>query len=436
MKPELLMPAGDMEKLKTAFQYGADAVYAGVPMFSLRAREQMFNIKSVKEAVDYTRSLGKKIYLTLNIFPHNYKIPALKNALKPLAELKPDAFIMADPGVIMLSKEIAPEIPIHLSVQANNVNWASAKFWHKQGIERIILSREISLAEVKGIHEMNPNLELEFFVHGSICMAYSGRCLLSNYFSYRDANQGTCAHSCRWQYKVHEAHSKREIDQEEAEKRGYKELDHDYYLEEVSRPGEYMEIAEDEHGTYIMNSRDMCLVEYLKELKDAGVCSFKVEGRNKTVFYVATVAKTYRQAIDDMEAGKPFNPEYITELAKTSNRGFIPGFLMANPREKAQEYKKRITHQTHEFVGIVRNIHERDNQKFYEVEVKGRIDVPDTVEVFSPSKSFKYEMVKITNLKGEEVKTVHPGQKDNVLIQLPEEVEIGAMIRKERANHI
>jgi putative protease len=235
---------------------------------------------------------------------------------------------------------------------------------------------------------------------------------------------------------VHEAHSKREIDQEEAEKRGYKELDHDYYLEEVSRPGEYMEIAEDEHGTYIMNSRDMCLVEYLKELKDAGVCSFKVEGRNKTVFYVATVAKTYRQAIDDMEAGKPFNPEYITELAKTSNRGFIPGFLMANPREKAQEYKKRITHQTHEFVGIVRNIHERDNQKFYEVEVKGRIDVPDTVEVFSPSKSFKYEMVKITNLKGEEVKTVHPGQKDNVLIQLPEEVEIGAMIRKERANHI
>lgn len=437
MKPELLMPAGDMEKLKTAFQYGADAVYAGVPMFSLRAHEQMFNINSVKDAVEYTKSLGKKIYLTVNIFPHNYKLPALKNALRPLAELKPDAFIMADPGVIMLSKELAPEIPIHLSVQANNVNWASAKFWHKQGIERVILSREISLNEVKGIHEMNPGLELEFFVHGSICMAYSGRCLLSNYFSYRDANQGTCSHSCRLEYKVYKAESKNEITPEEAGNRGYKRLDGDYYLEEVTRPGQFMNIDEDEHGSYIMNSRDNCLIEYLKDLKDAGVCSFKVEGRNKTIFYVATVAKIYRQAIDDMEAGKPFNPEYIKELAKTSNRGFIPGFLMANPREKAQEYEKNYSHQTHEFVGVVRAIHEKEIQgrghrKLFEIEVKGRVDAPEQCEIISPAQSDGLKIEKMYTMDGHEIPTIHPGQKDHVLIELPEETPVGAMLRKER----
>ena len=245
MRPELLLPAGDMEKLKIAFQYGADAVYAGVPVFSLRARENQFNIESVREAVEYTKKLGKKIYLTVNIFPHNHKLPALRKAIRPMADLKPDAFIVADPGVIMLFKEIAPDIPLHLSVQANNVNWASAKFWHQQGIERIILSREISLPEIKEIHEQNPGLELEFFVHGSICMAYSGRCLLSNYFTYRDANQGTCAHSCRWGYKVNKAIDKNEVSEEEAKENGYKELDGDYYLEDITRPGNYLQIDED-----------------------------------------------------------------------------------------------------------------------------------------------------------------------------------------------
>lgn len=260
-KPELLLPAGDIEKMKFAFQYGADAVYAGVPVFSLRTRENRFNIEKVKEAVDYAKSLNKTIYLTLNIFPHNQKLPALQKAIRPLADLKPDAFIIADPGVIMLVKELAPEIPIHLSVQQNNVNWASARFWHKMGVERVILSREISLKEIKEIHEKNPDLELEFFVHGSICMAYSGRCLLSNYMTYRDANQGTCAQSCRWKYKVHEAVPKDQTpDGDTAESRGLKELDKDYYLEELERPGNYMKIEEDENGSYIMNSRDMCLI--------------------------------------------------------------------------------------------------------------------------------------------------------------------------------
>lgn len=424
MKPELLLPAGDMEKLKIAFQYGADAVYAGVPVFSLRARENMFSIESVKEAVDYAKSLNKKIYLTLNIYPRNYKIPVLQNALRPLADLKPDAFIMADPGVIMLSKEICPDIPVHLSVQQNNVNWASAQFWHKQGIERIILSREISLNEVKEIHEKNPTLELEFFVHGSICMAYSGRCLLSNYMTYRDANQGTCAHSCRWKYKV-------------------------YALEEEERPGQFMPIEEDEHGAYIMSSKDLCLIEYLKDLKEAGVCSFKVEGRNKTPYYVATVSKTYRRAIEDMEAGKPFDKSLFDELAKTSNRGFIPGFLIDNPHEKAQQYEKRISKQTYEFAGIIREIEEGDFaevrsgsdtasadsngrpvQHYAKMEVKGRLDAPAEVEIMAPDSQFTTTIKEFINPYGQSLKTVHPGQKDKVLIQLPEQVPAGTIVRR------
>jgi putative protease len=405
-RPELLLPAGDMEKLKFAFQYGADAVYAGVPMFSLRARENKFNIESVKEAVDYTRKLGKKIYLTLNIYPRNYKIPALIKALKPLADLKPDAFIIADPGIIMLCKEIVPQIPIHLSVQANNVNWASAKFWHQQGVSRIILSREISLNEIKEIHEKNPTLELEFFVHGSICVAYSGRCLLSNYLTYRDANQGTCVQACRWGYNV--------------------------YVEGKDAPGKLLKMNEDEHGTYLMNSKDMCLIEYLKELKDAGICSFKVEGRNKTFYYAATVAKTYRQAIDDMSAKKPFNPELIKELAKTSNRGFIPGFIIGNPQEKAQEYEKSYTHQTHDFIGVVREIHKKGSKTFYEIEVKGRLDAPTSCEILTPNNEFTAKIKEFHKPNGEITQTIHPGQKDHVLIELPRKVEIGAILRKEK----
>jgi len=421
MKPELLMPAGDMEKMQFAFQYGADAVYAGVPMLSLRARENSFSIESVREGVEYAKKLGKKIYLTVNIAPHNYKIPALLKALKPMAELKPDALIVSDPGVIMLCKETIPEVPIHLSVQANTVNWASAKYWHKQGIERIILSREISLPEVREIHEKNPGLELEYFVHGSICMAYSGRCLLSNYLTYRDANQGTCAHVCRWKYKA--------------------------YLEDQANPGKFMELDEDEHGAYIMNSKDMCLIEYLKELKDAGVSSFKVEGRNKTVFYVATIARTYRRAIDEMEAGKPFSPEHIKELAKASNRGFFPGFLMDNPREKAQEYEKNHTYQTHEFIGVVRAIHKilpgkntgkdqtgnsnNPGQKLYEIEVKGRFDAPSDCEIMTPDADYIQKIDRFFTPDGKEISTIHPGQKDHAIFESPHDLPVGTILRKE-----
>lgn len=404
MPSELLLPAGDLEKLKIAFQYGADAVYAGVPVFSLRARENDFTIDSVKEAVEYTHSIGKKIYLTLNIYPHNYKIPALLKAIRPLADLKPDAFIVADPGVISFCKEIAPEIPLHLSVQANTVNWASARFWHRSGIERIILSREITLNEIREIHEKNPGLELEFFVHGSICVAYSGRCLLSSYFTYRDANQGTCVQSCRWKYKM--------------------------YLEENERPGELMPVDEDEHGTYIMNSKDLCLIEHLKELQDAGICSFKVEGRNKTAYYAATIAKTYRQAIKDLEAGKPFNPDLLTELQKTSNRGFIKGFIKTPIDPSNQHYRETKSAQTHDYIGIVRNIHQRTHASLYEVEVKGRLEAGENCEIMTPGQQFSTSFASFKTMSGAEVPTIHPGQSQNVLVELPCEVPVGTILRK------
>lgn len=441
-KPELLLPAGDFEKLKFAFQYGADAVYAGVPAFSLRARENDFKIDGVKEAIDYTHALGKKIYLTVNIFPHNSKLEPMRRAITAMAELKPDAFIMADPGVIYFAKEICPDIPIHLSTQANNINWASAKFWKEQGISRIILSRELSLREVKTIHEKVPDVELEFFVHGSICMAYSGRCLLSNYMSYRDANQGTCAHSCRWQYKVYKGHeqdhnpeyevvaSEDELTMDGVYDPVYKPLEGNFYLEEQQRPGEFLEADEDEYGTYIMNSRDLCAAEYLQELKDAGVSSFKVEGRSKSIYYVASVARTYRKAIDEMEQGIKPTFDYVSELAKTANRGFIPGFLVSNPKEKAQWYEKNVQLQTHEFAGVVREVMPDGLAR---VEVRNRFEKGEELEAFFPD--FDMDFIQTVGLMknplDEIVEVAHGGAGD-IFIKLDKEVFPGVLLRKKR----
>lgn len=287
-KLELLFPAGNLEKLKYAIAYGADAVYAGVPMFSLRARENQFTWEDLAEAVEYCHSRGKKIYFTANIYAHNMKIKPFMASFAKMQAMKPDAYIMSDPGLIDLVRTAYPEAEIHLSVQANNTNWAQVKFWKKMGITRVILSRELSLKEVQEIHRECPDVEIEFFVHGAICMAYSGRCLLSNYFSHRDPNQGTCSHSCRWEYKVF----KRDVSDEDlydstGRPEEYIPLKGEFYLEERERPGEIMAIDEDEYGTYIMNSRDICLLSYMQELADAGVVSFKVEGRSKTLNYLA-----------------------------------------------------------------------------------------------------------------------------------------------------
>lgn len=404
--PELILPAGDLEKLEIAFQYGADAVYAGVPAFSLRTKENEFNIESVRQAVDLARQKKKKIYLTLNIFPRNRKLPLLEKAIAKLAALKSDGFIVADPGVTLLCKQVAPEMALHLSVQANNVNWASAQFWHQQGISRIILSREITLPEIREIHEKNPTLELEFFVHGSICMAYSGRCLLSSYFLQRDANQGVCANSCRWKYKM--------------------------YLEEEQRPGEMIPVEEDEEGTYIMNSKDLCLIEYVQELIEAGVTSFKVEGRNKTIHYVATIAKAYRKAIDDVKTGKPFDKSLLHEVSKAGNRGFIPGFLTKESEKDAQDYDRNATHQTYEFVGVVRKVDQKGGLWTAAVEIKGRLDAPVELEIMTPDNQFLSTIDAFMKKNGEKVMVVHPGQKETVEIEIPREIPVGSMLRKKK----
>lgn len=403
---ELLLPAGNLEKLKFAIAYGADAVYAGVPAYSLRTRENEFNIEFLEEAVDYCRSHGKKIYFTANIFPHNVKIPHFLRAMKKMMELKPDAFIMADPGLIHLVRENFPKAVIHLSVQSNNVNWASAQFWHKMGIERIILSRELSLKEIEEISEKNPELEIECFVHGAICMAYSGRCLLSNYFSYRDANQGTCSHSCRWKYKLYEGKENYAGEGEE-----YTPLKGQFYLEEEERPGQMMEVDEDQYGTYIMNSRDLCGIEFLPDLIKAGVESLKVEGRNKTIYYTAITARAYKIALDSVTNNtfdKKKVHKLLDEVFTTNSRGYIPGFLAGNPKEMAQEYEKRQGYHTHDFAGVVRK---RERNRLT-IECKNRLDKGDILEFCFPKKDddFSVELKDFWNEKEEYIEIFSGGQ--------------------------
>ena len=393
-RPELLLPAGSMEKLKYAIAFGADAVFAGVPMFALRAKENEFNLGFLKEAVAYCHERGKKIYFTINIMPRNFKIRAFIGAFKEMNKLAPDAFIVSDPGLIMLIKEDFPEAVIHLSVQANIMNWAAAKFWHQQGVERIILSRELSLVEIKEIKEKNPDLELETFVHGSICIAHSGRCLISNYLSQRDANQGICAHSCRWKWKVK--------------------------IEEEERPGDFHEVVEDEYGTHIMNSRDMFGIEVLQDLWEMGVESLKVEGRNKTLYYASIVARAYKKALDEIASGQSIDTDfYLKELSKTANRGFIPGFFKGDLGNASVEYDERTEHSTHCFAGIVRGFEKGE----IEMEVKNRLEDSDELEFCFPSfaDDFALQGFKMRYAEsGEKTSVAHGGDK-NVFIQIPEE---------------
>ncbi len=396
-KLELLMPAGNMEKLKFAFAYWADAVYVGAPMFSLRARTNAFNMDSLKEAVDYVRALpwNKKIYFTANIYAHNLKIKPFMAQFWKMVDMKPDAFIMADPGLINIVRKQYPDVEIHLSVQANNTNWAQAEFWYDLWIKRIILSREISIKEMKEIHEHVPNIELEAFVHWAICMAYSWRCLISNYLSNRDPNQWTCSHSCRWEYKVFkDEKSEEELESVTWRPEEYEELTGNFYLEEHERPGDLMEIDEDQYGTYLMNSRDLCAIDYIEELKDAGIISFKVEWRNKTVNYLASVWLAYREAIEKVEAWEKYDSLKLSEeLFSIANRGYIPGFLAGNPNSNAQFYERNGSFWTKMFLWILRDYDEKN--KVVRVEVKNRFNTWDEIEIVSPSKITKHKIEKI-----------------------------------------
>ncbi|MDD3303084.1 MAG: U32 family peptidase C-terminal domain-containing protein [Candidatus Gracilibacteria bacterium] len=420
-KLELLLPAGSLEKLKFAFAYGADAVYVGAPMFSLRARTNEFSIDTLKEAVEYTRKLkgNKKIYFTANIYAHNLKIKPFLAQFKKMYEMKPDAFIMADPGLIYLIRKEYPDAIIHLSVQANNTNWAQAEFWESMGIKRIILSREISIREIKEIHEKVPNMELEVFVHGAICMAYSGRCLISNYLSSRDPNQGTCSHSCRWEYKVFkDKKSEEELETATGRPKDYEKLTGNYYLEEKGRPGELMDIDEDEYGTYLMNSRDLMAIDYLKELKDAGVISFKVEGRNKTVNYLASTGLTYRKALDTIESGHEYDSKKLAEeLFSIANRGYIPGFLAGNPGNNAQFYENNGSFHTKIFCGIVRGYD--ITNKLARIEVKNKFNINDEIEFLSPDGIYIEKINKIFKIEnvnhsiGKKIKEINNFDKNN-----------------------
>ncbi|MFW5977109.1 MAG: U32 family peptidase C-terminal domain-containing protein [Candidatus Nanoarchaeia archaeon] len=435
--PELLLPAGSLQKAKFAFAYGADAVYAGVPVFALRAKENMFTIDKVKELVEYAHSIGKKIYLTINIYPHNKKLNSFMDAMEQLVAVGPDAFIVSDPGIIHLIRRRWPltvngksnpkYVELHLSVQQNTINWASAAFWKANGISRCILARELSYEEVCEIVQKNPDMEFEYFVHGAMCIAYSGRCLLSNYLAGRDANQGVCAQSCRWQYKVFKQNTV--VGEQNAEKNiqetvkgkqetqthplqsnsNYSAPQGNFVVEEQLRPNEFHSIQEDENGTYIMNSRDMCLIDYIPELITSGVCSLKVEGRNKSEYYAAITAKAYREAIDTyVQTGKPADTKKLLEELQTAgNRGFMPGFFAGDLREKSQRYESNKVLQTHIFVGVLKSFDVSTRKATFHV--KNRVDVGDDIELITPKKIISHKVTTLFNNCDKDVQSVHPG---------------------------
>lgn len=368
--PELLAPAGTPEHLETAFAYGADAVYAGQPRYSLRVRNNSFkDAATLGAGIKRAHALGKQFYLVSNIAPHNDKVRSYLRHLEPILEYKPDALIMSDPGLIMLVREKWPDQPIHLSVQANAVNWATVEFWRRQGISRVILSRELALGEIRDIRERVPQMELEVFVHGALCMAYSGRCLLSGYMNHRDANQGACTNACRWNYKeVQHTHDHTgdliaTSDQSDVQSYEPKEI----LLEEPNRPGSYIPAYEDEHGTYIMNSRDLRAVQHVAELAAMGVHSLKIEGRTKSTYYVARTTQIYRRAIDEATQGKAFDMGLMNELEALSNRGYTEGFLRRHMPQEYQTYERGSSYLgTQQVVGTITH----DDGQWLTIDVK------------------------------------------------------------------
>lgn len=403
MLPELLAPAGDMEKMRFAFAHGADAVYLGVPYFSLRARENEFQLEQLQESIRYARSIGKKVYVTANVFARNRKINNFLAQFRNWAECKPDAFIMSDPGLMLEVREHFPDAAIHLSVQANCMNYESVRFWRKSlDVERVILSRELQLNEIREIHERVPEVELEAFVHGAICIAYSGRCFLSSYMSHRDANQGVCDNSCREKYRV-------------------KNL----ALEDLRDPGSAYPIEEDEEGTYIMSAKDLCMIEHLKELRDAGVVSFKIEGRTKSVNYVAQVTRAYRKAIDGIDA--PFDAGLLEDLNKVANRGFHKGFLNGNPGPEGQNYATSSTFSSlRRFSGLLRG--ETSPEGYPAVEVRGAIEKGKSYELILPGKPVR--VITISDLMDKDFTPkakVHPGSGRAYINPLGENCEYGIL---------
>ena len=391
MTTELLSPAGTLKHLQYAIAYGADAVYAGQPRYSLRVRNNSFNkIEHIKTGIATAHAQGKLFFLASNIAAHNDKVKTYIRDLEPIIACRPDALIMSDPGLIMLVRERWPEQVIHLSVQSNVVNYQAVTFWQNIGVQRIILSRELSLDEIREIRQLCPDIELEVFVHGALCMAYSGRCLLSGYFNHRDANQGACTNACRWKYDTFATNKTASGD--------YVKQHDPVAIEEKTRPGEYMIADEDEHGTYIMNSKDLRAIEHVHQLCRIGINSLKIEGRTKSYYYVARTAQLYRRAIHAAEQGIPFDPQWLFELDKLANRGYTEGFYRRHtPADELQNYEQGSSQNfNQQFVGEITDVMEKE----LTIEVKNKFVVGDTLEVISPTGNHQFVLDSMRDKNG------------------------------------
>lgn len=386
-KPELLIPASSLEVLKAAVHYGADAVYIGGDMYGLRAKAKNFSMEDMKEGISYAHNYGKKVYVTANITAHNRDLEGIREYFRELGVLKPDALIISDPGVFSIAGEICPDIERHISTQANNVNYETYRFWHRMGASRVVSARELSIEEIGEIRKNIPDeLEMETFVHGAMCISYSGRCLLSNYFTGRDANQGACTHPCRWKY----------------------------YITEEKRPGEYLPVEENERGTYIFNSKDLCMIEHIPDIINAGIDSLKIEGRMKTALYVAAVARTYRMAIDDYFQNPSVYekkiPYYMEEISKCTYRQFTTGFFYGPTSHETQIYDNNTYVKEYTYLGI---INDKNEQGLYGLEQKNKFSVGDVLEVMKPSgENVEARVLKIVDEDGNALESCpHPKQK-------------------------
>ncbi|NBI89431.1 U32 family peptidase [Lachnospiraceae bacterium] len=402
-KPELLIPAGSLEVLKTAVAFGADAVYIGGEAFGLRAKAKNFEKDEMEEGIRFAHAHGVKVHVTANILAHNGDLPGAEEYFKELKALKPDALIVADPGMFLMAKRICPEIDIHISTQANNTNYETFKFWYGQGAKRVVSARELSLEEIREIRENVPqDMEIESFIHGAMCISYSGRCLLSSYLTGRDANQGACTHPCRWKYAV---------------------------MEE-SRPGEYFPVVENDRGTYIFNSKDLCMIEHIPEMIEAGIDSFKIEGRMKTVLYVATVARAYRKAIDDyLESEEKYRANmgwYRAEVAKCTHRHFTTGFYFGKPNEETQIYDASTYVNEYTYLGTVEEV---DGKGRARISQRNKFCVGDRIEIMKPDgRNMETKVLSLTTENGEEVESA-PHPKQILFVEMDKGADKGDILR-------
>ena len=409
--PELLIPASSLEVLKTAVMFGADAVYIGGEAFGLRAKAKNFSMEEIREGIAFAHAHDVKVYITANILAHNGDLSGVRAYFEELKEIRPDALIISDPGVFMIAREVCPEIDIHISTQANNTNYGTYQFWHQLGARRVVTARELSMAELKEIREKAPaDLEMETFIHGAMCISYSGRCLLSNYFTGRDANRGACTHPCRWQYAI----------------------------VEETRPGEYMPVYENERGTYIFNSKDLCMIEHIPELIDSGIDSFKIEGRMKTALYVATVARTYRKAIDDyLESPELYRENmdwYLDQISNCTYRQFTTGFFFGKPDESAQIYDNNTYVKEYTYLGI---IGECTADGLYRIEQRNKFSVGEQIEIMKPDgRNIPVVVRRIVDEEGQEMQSApHPKQVLYIELAAAENGALSGADVSEQDNH-